>query len=122
MSAGTEKLTSLEAKLFSLVLDPNAAQGEVVTGAQKLIESWRKRGVTVQQFTEPAWEGLPVKQSAPDFGLCTMLWGKNKGKFFMDVSPSELRSAAKWASSMPDTARKFADFISNVEKFLAHSR
>ena len=109
-------------KILALVLDRNAAQGEVEVGALKLIESLCKRGVTLQQFTEPLGEALPMKQSAPDYGLCTMPWGRNKGKFFMDVAPSELRSAASWARSKPEVARKFATFIADVEKFLQQSR
>jgi hypothetical protein len=113
------RLTALEANLLGLVLDQSAAQGEISTGAQKLIESWRRRGITAEQFNQVVVpEPLPEKRSAPDYGLCIFPWGKNKGKFFMDVAPHELRNAASWAQSEPEVARKFAAFIHDVEQFL----
>jgi hypothetical protein len=122
-AAPAEKLTALEVKLLSLILDQSAAEGEISAGAQKLVESWRRRGVTAEQLSQIlAPEPLLAKQFEPDYGLCRFPWGRNKGKLFIDVAPSELRNAANWARSNPEVARKFSGFISDVEKFLAQSR
>jgi hypothetical protein len=116
------QLTALETKLLRLALNEGAAPGEVSISAQKLVESLRRRGIsaeaiesTFQDAREPVME---AKKWSPDFGLCTMPWGRHKGERFMDISPHELKSAMYWAQSKPDLARRFAEFIHDVECFL----
>jgi hypothetical protein len=105
-------------KLWRLLLDKSAAIGEVQTGAIKLIESLRKRGVEAQDFEQFfAPEPIRPQRLKPDFGLCMMPWGKHKGKIFADISPSDLRSAVDWARSIPGGDVKFRRFIESVNGF-----
>jgi hypothetical protein len=112
-------LTSLEVKLLSLVLDKQAATGEVQTGAIKLVESLRKRGVQARDFEQaivPAQ--APEQRLKPDFGLTKMPWGRFKGRILADVPPDVIQQAVDWAKSIPDVAAKFDRFIHAAEKFL----
>lgn len=111
--------TEVEIKLLRLVLNKEAAPGEVSTGAQKLIESLRRRGVEAHAIEQAfVQEPLPAKRIRPDFGLTVMLWGRCKGKRFMDIPPSELRSAISWARRTPGVAEKFSSFLHDAEEFL----
>jgi hypothetical protein len=111
--------TATEIRLLRLTLDKSAAVGEVQTGAIKLIESLRKRGVEAQDLEQLlALEPNRPQQLKPDYGLCTMPWGKHKGKIFADMSPSDLRSAVDWARSIPGGEVKFRRFIQSVNGFL----
>jgi hypothetical protein len=53
-------LTEREQKLLRLALDAAAAPGEVTNAATMLIHSVRKRLGTVDEFTQPVVERLPV--------------------------------------------------------------
>jgi hypothetical protein len=119
------QLTGLEMKLLRLALNESAAPGEVSVSAQKLIESLRRRGISaeaIESTFEDAQEPvLEAKKWSPDYGLCTMPWGKHKGERFMDISPYDLRSAMRWAQSKPDLAQRFAEFIHDVQEFFKQS-
>jgi hypothetical protein len=112
-------LTQQEVKLLYLVLNKEAAPGEVSTGAQKLIESLRRRGVDAAKIEQAlAEQPAAIKPLKPDYGMTVMLWGKHKGKLFVDCPPRDLRSALEWARSVPDVTRKFATFLHDLEAFL----
>jgi hypothetical protein len=112
--------TEVETKLLRLILNQNAATGEVAAGSIKLIESLRRRGVEAAAI-ERAFATKPAASLKPDYGLCTMPWGKHKGKIFADISPSDLRSAVDWARSIPGGEVKFRRFIESVNGFLGDS-
>lgn len=114
------ELTPVETKLLRLALDINARGGEISTSATKFVESLRRRGVSATEFEEAFGleSGLAFNQLKPDYGLCLMPFGKRKGERFIDISPFELRSARRWAMSTPELARKFAEFIHDVDEFL----
>src|SRR5690349_1378840 len=76
------KLTAKERKLLALMLDQAASSGEIHNAATKLAESFRARGVQAQNIEKALTiERLPARQFRPDFGLCVMPWGPNKGSF-----------------------------------------
>lgn len=112
-------LSPLETKLLRLVLDRNAAEGEVATGSVKLVQSLRSRGVEADAIEQAlSLEPLAIKPLRPDPGLTPMPWGRHKGKIIADVSPRDLRSTINWAKSVPDVEQRFAEFIHDVEQFL----
>jgi hypothetical protein len=113
------ELNPLELKLLRLVLDAGAQSGEAETSRQMLITSLAKRGLSNHDIIEALVTEPDNSTSAkPDFGLCRMPFGSNKGALFMDLSPDELRSAQRWAMKTPQLAQKFALFIENVNRFL----
>jgi hypothetical protein len=81
--------------------------------------SLRRRGVEAEAIERAlSLEPLAIKPLRPDSGLTVMVWGKHRGKIIADIPPSYLRYQLEWARSVPDAARKFAQFISDVEQFL----
>jgi hypothetical protein len=116
-------LTQLEVKLLHLALNKAAAMGEIENSARMLISSWRQRGVNAAEIEQAlSVEPLAIKPLRPDPGLTPMAWGKHRGKIIADVPPSVLRNAVRWARETPDVARKFAQFISDVEQFLQQGK
>jgi hypothetical protein len=112
-------LTQLELKLLHLALNKEAAPGEVSVGAQKFIESLRRRGVEAAEIEQAlAKEPAAGKMLKPDFGLSVMRWGKFKGRIFADIPPSYLRYQLEWVRSDPELSRKFAAFVHDAEAFL----
>jgi hypothetical protein len=112
-------LSPLETKLLRLVLDQNAAEGEVANGSVKLVRSLRSRGVEAIEIEQAlSVEPLVVKPLKPDYGRTVMIWGRHKGQIFADIPPRDLRSTVQWAKSIPDVARQFAEFINDIEAFL----
>ena len=102
-------LTDLERKLLRLVLCATAQPGEIATGAYKLIESLRERGVE-SAAVEAALEGHdtteeeeppPPVMSCPDYGLTVMPFGQYKGQMFMDIPPRYLRWLHQWITEDP---------------------
>jgi hypothetical protein len=122
-------LTAVETKLLRLLLDPEAHSGEAEASRRKLITSLAKRGKSAHDLVELiqsaseqiSEDGLPPKMSRSDYGLCRMPFGKTKGQLFMDLSPSDLRSARRWAMRTPELAQKFRQFIHDVDAFLSQS-
>jgi hypothetical protein len=113
------ELTPIEAKLLRLMLDSAAEPGEVSTSSLKFAESLRRRSVSAyeieQAISAAVGNGTGLQ---PNYGLCVMPFGRTKGQRFMDLSPYELRSARRWAVHTPDLARKFAEFVHDVDEFL----
>ncbi|PYK18085.1 MAG: hypothetical protein DME55_07650 [Verrucomicrobia bacterium] len=115
----TAVLTQLELKLLYLALNREAAPGEVSNGAQKFVESLRRRGVDAIQIERALSEApLIVKPLKPDYGRTVMIWGRHKGRILADIPPRDLRNTVEWARSVPEVARKFATFIHDIEAFL----
>ena len=111
------QLSPTDQKLLRLILDAGARAGEAETGRQKLIKSLALRGLSGHDIVE-ALDADNPPLSKPDFGLCRMPFGPNKGELFMNIAPSELRSAQHWAMKTSQLAQKFARFIEDVDRFL----
>jgi hypothetical protein len=107
-------LTEQQQKLMRLALDPAAQPGEIANAARMVVEQWRKEGLTLEQiFGENGQR--PPEYWAPDYGLCTMPFGKHKGKEFKDIPPSYLR----WLShDMRENGTKFPSLLEEIENFL----
>ena len=112
-------LSPLETKLLRLVLDRNAAEGEVATGSIKLVQSLRHRGIEADAIEQAlSKEPIVVKPLKPDYGRTVMRWGKFKGQIFADIPPSYLKHQLNWVLSDPELSRKFAAFVHDVTAFL----
>lgn len=113
-------LSEKEKKLVQLALDPAAQPGEVATAALKLFESWRKRGLTLEELFPNGNSSIEAPAPipgywAPDYGLCVMPFGKHKGKEFKDIPPSYLR----WlVSDMRENGTKYQNLLVEIERFL----
>ena len=125
-----EPLIPRETKLLRLLLDPGAQIGEVSVSLTKLRESFEARGISWGDFVDTVINaGLPEKDlpepvlppepSKPDYGLCRIPFGKNKGQLFMDTAPYELRRIREWCLSSEEKTLKFADLIHDIEMFLS---
>jgi uncharacterized protein (DUF3820 family) len=113
--------SELEKKLLRLALDPAAQPGEIKTCAIKLVESWRRSGLTVEEVFGANHSQLAQQYWAPDFGLCTLNFGKHKGKEFKDIPPSYFRwLLAKLKSDPPNPKYQEANLrlIDEIEHFL----
>jgi hypothetical protein len=71
-------LTPLELKLLHLVLNGGAASGEVATGAAKLVESLRSRGVSAEQIENTLKKTVP-RYTRPDYGLTPCPFKETQG-------------------------------------------
>src|ERR1700751_3218956 len=119
-------LTDKEKKLLCLALNASAQPGEMVNAAVKLIEHWRKRDLSVQDFEQraPVVLARPERKFyRPDYGLCIWPWprqkdGPYKGKLFKDIPPAYLKGQLKWIKSDPERANKFAELVTQIENFL----
>jgi hypothetical protein len=113
------QLSDKEKLILALALDPAVQAGEMVSAATKLIESWRRRDVHVEDF-EMEQILVPARKERkfwrPDYGLSKMPWGRHKGEMFKDIAPQYLRNQMLWIRGAPDRALKFAEII---EMFLA---
>jgi hypothetical protein len=121
MTAAFE-LSDRERKLLRLALCGSAQGAEITTSAQKLIESWRARGVE-SSAVENALEGnhgaeVAIRMSRPDYGLVVCPFKKHKDEMLMDIPPSYLRWILGWIKEAPDRAARFKDFAYAVEQFL----
>jgi hypothetical protein len=119
-------LSPLQAKLMRLALDSGAADGESLNALSKLRDSLRANGpdphdlvdaLQLAGFALPEEAPLPPTPTKPDYGLCKIPFGKNKGQLFMDSSPYELRRLREWC--IQTDATKFASIIHDVEAFLS---
>lgn len=120
-------LSSLQAKLMRLALDSGAADGEALNALSKLRASLLSGGPDPHELVDalqhaglatPEEAPLPPVASKPDYGLCRIPFGPNKGTLFMDTSPYELRRIREWCQSTPELAAKFAGLIHDIEAFL----
>jgi hypothetical protein len=104
-------------------MDQAAAPGEIANGAQKLIESMRKRGVTASQIEQTfTSHGITLpKYTKPDMGLIACPFKKHKGELARDIDPHYLRFMIRWIRQHEDpTLRaKFGDWANDMETFLS---
>jgi hypothetical protein len=121
-------LSSLQGKLLRLALDSGAADGESLNALSKLRDSLRANGpdphelvdaLTSAGFALQEEAPLPPASTKPDYGLCRIPFGKNKGQLFMDTAPYELRRLREWC--MQTDVVKFAGIIHDIESFLSIS-
>jgi hypothetical protein len=121
-------LSPIQAKLLRLALDGAAADGESLAALAKLRASLGKDGPQVHElvdalqnagFAMPEDAPLPPVPAKPDYGLCKIPFGKNKGTLFMDSSPYELRRIREWCRETPEKAQKFEQLIHDIESFLS---
>jgi len=110
--------SELEQKLLRLALDPGAQPGEIQAAAIKLVEYWRKKGMHLNDILgQPNGQAAqPPAYYAPDYGLCTMPFGKHKGAEFKDVPPSYLRWLLSQLKASPN--QKFPKLAEEIENFL----
>jgi hypothetical protein len=121
-------LSPLQAKLMRLALDSGAADGESLNALAKLRQNLKEHGPDPHElvdalqtagFAMPEEPPLPPVPTKPDYGLCKIPFGPNRGTLFMDTSPYELRRIREWCSGSPDKATKFASLIHDIEMFLS---
>jgi hypothetical protein len=96
-------LTPLETKLLHLVLNGAAASGEVATGAAKLVESLRNRGVSAEQIENTLGRTVP-RYTRPDYGLIPCPFKKHKNELARDISPDYLRYMVNWVRTHREPA------------------
>jgi len=120
-------LSPLQAKLMRLSLDSGAADGEALTALSKLRRNLKDHGPDPHElvdalqspgFAMPEEAPLPPVSTKPDYGLCRIPFGSNKGTLFMDTSPYELRRIREWCLGSEEKKVKFADLIHDIEAFL----
>jgi hypothetical protein len=114
-------LTSIEIKLLRLVMNGTAAPGEVATGAAKLVESLRKRGVSAEEIeTTLNTKRFVPKYTRPDYGLIVCPFKKHRGELARDIDPSYLRFMIEWIRNHEDPAvlQKFGQWADDMEQFL----
>jgi hypothetical protein len=123
-----QPLSPLQAKLMRLALDSGAADGEALNALSILRHSLKQNGPDPHDLVnalESAGFALPQEaplapvSAKPDYGLCKIPFGPNKGQLFMDTSPYELRRIREWCLSSEEKAQKFADLIHDIEMFLS---
>jgi hypothetical protein len=115
-------LTATESKLLWLIMDGAAAPGEIATGAAKLIESLRKRGVSAEEIESTLnSKGVLPKYTKPDFGLIACPFKKHKGELARDIDPHYLRFMVGWIRTHqdPDIPKKFGQWADDMESFLS---
>jgi hypothetical protein len=119
-------LSELQRKLIRLALDPAAHPGEIQNCAIKLIESWRREGKHPEEIFGDDKPALAAAYQywAPDYGLCTMRFGKHKEKQFKDIPPSYFRwllPKLREDLTNPEKAKYLAStqgLIDDIENFL----
>ena len=123
-----QPLSALQAKLMRLALDSGAADGEALNALSKLRANLKENGPLPHDLVDalqnaglalPEEAPLPPVPAKPDYGLCVIPFGKNKGALFMDTSPYELRRIREWCKGSPDKEAKFASLIHDIEAFLS---
>jgi hypothetical protein len=99
-----QPLSPLQAKLLRLALDSGAADGEALAALSKLRQNLQQNGPAPHDLVDalenaglalPEEAALPPAPSKPDYGLCVIPFGRNKGTLFMDASPYDLRRLIK---------------------------
>jgi hypothetical protein len=120
-------LSSLQAKLMRLALDSGASDGEALNALSKLRENLHANGPDPHELVDALESAgfalgeeppLPPVPTKPDYGLCKIPFGPNKGALFMDTSPYELRRIREWCLASPEKAQKFEQLIQDIEAFL----
>jgi hypothetical protein len=119
-------VNELQAKLIRLALDPAAEPGEIRNAAIKLVESWRREGMSFESIFGKNGNSIYNNDEiwAPDYGLCVLNFGKHKGKEFKDIPPSYFRWLLLKLKEdlVKDPDGKWADsnrrLIDDIEAFL----
>ena len=114
-------LTTIEAKLLRLIMDGAAAPGEVATGAQKFVESLRKRGISAEDIENTfVTQGVLPRYTRPDYGLIACPFKKHKGELARDIDPHYLQFMVTWIRNHddPEVRSKFGQWADNMEQFL----
>jgi hypothetical protein len=112
------EFTDRELKLIWLMLDGAAAKGEIANAATSLALSLRARAVSAEVFTG----SLPAPRTRPDYGLCTMPWGKHRGEQFKDIAPSYFRYIIGWIEDPHgDRLPRMAGLLSDIKAWLAQA-
>jgi hypothetical protein len=116
------QFTDRELKLIRLMLNSAAAKGEIANASRMFAEALRARHVSAEDMEGSAGERLPVDDGyyTADYGLCTMPWGKHKGKEFRSIPPSYFRYIVQWIED-PDGDRlpRMAGILSDIKAWLA---
>ena len=121
-------LSPLQAKLMRLCLDSGAADGEALNALCRLRENLKEYGpdphelvdaLTSAGFALEEEAPLPPVAAKPNYGLCVIPFGRDKGTLFMDASPYDLRRLREWC--LQTDAAKFAGLIHDIEAFLSIS-
>jgi uncharacterized protein (DUF3820 family) len=118
------QFTERELKLIRLMLDSAAAQGEVANASRMLVEALRARAVSAQDIEESLNKAAVPEYGhwAPDYGLCTMPWGKHKGHQFKDIPPSYFRYVKSWIEDpQGDRLPRMAALLSDIKAWLAQA-
>jgi hypothetical protein len=97
-----------------------AAPGEVATGATKLVESLRSRGVSAEQIETTLGRAVP-RYTRPDYGLIPCPFKKHKGELARDIDPNYLKYMISWVRnhSDPGVVQKFTGWADDMEQFLS---
>jgi hypothetical protein len=104
-------LGDLERKLLRLALDKGAAVGEIHNSAVKLIESWRSRGICVEDFEQSGTLTLD------SYGRKIVGFGKYAGARIGDLAHDYL----KWMVGTPGIKTKYPDLVSAAAAILKRS-
>ena len=122
-----QPLSPLQGKLLRLVLDSGAADGEALNALSMLRISLQKDGPDPHDLVDALQSAgfamseespLPPVSTKPDYGLCKIPFGPNKGMLFVDTAPYELRRIREWCLGSPEKKQRFANLIHDIESFL----
>jgi hypothetical protein len=120
-----QPLSSKQAKLLRLALDDAAGDGEALTALAKLRADLHQNGPAPHDLVDalqnaglasPEEVPLPPAPMGPNYGLCTIPFGPNKGTLFMDTKPYDLRRIREWC--LRKDAAKWAGVIHDIEAYL----
>lgn len=108
-------LTELEEKLLRLALDPGAEPGEIRNSAIKLVQLWRKRKLSADDFfyidENQGFQPPPI-----DYSTFVFPFGKHRTKTLAEIPRSYLSYILRWMTETD--AKKFSDLIEAVGNFL----
>lgn len=121
-------LTSQQLKLFRMLLDGGASDGEILAARAALRRTLEKEGISYHDLVDmlsrnvgapmPGFQADFWKPPPPDYGSCTIPFGKNKGVRFRDSRPDELLSLRQWVLGHFGRNGKFSDLVFSIEKYL----
>jgi hypothetical protein len=104
------------------MLNSAAAKGEIENAARMFVEALRARSISAQDIEESLNKVTAPDYGhwAPDYGLCTMPWGKHKAQQFKDIPPSYFRYIVQWIEDpQGDRLPRMAGILSDIKAWLA---